>query len=345
MISMPSLQNQNMQQLKDSSLPPINIRSSIWFAKRILDLHGKLSGGVMGYHPESGTAIPFIQYPAEFGRGALLEKKTIIQYGDHSVLILSTCDGCGIIFDTKSRKYSKVFSFEGTSNYDASCVLIGESIHIFNGSRKGFYTIYSMKSKTAKTFDTESEQCLRGVQVIKSNGLYQSSMKMLISGFIRQQNDQHIPSVIDDLISEFCRFELLKFGGWDLHENCNMDSFSVGTLRNENAEESIEWRLVPEWRMKHLMYGFGYIQYGSLILTFGGFIENVDSTDSIYILDLRTNEGWIESPIKCPKRAQYSKTVLDDMQRVHLFPVGYAGVHYWIDVRDLIPQSMSNSVV
>ena len=334
-----------MQQLQDKSVSPINIRSSVWFSKRILDSSGKLSSGIMGYHPESGTAIPFTPYSAEFDRAALLETPTIIQYGDHSVLILSTWNGCGVLFDTKSRKYSKVFSFAGTSNYDASCVLIGESIHIFDGSRKGFYTIYSMKDQTGKTFDTESEQCLRGVSVIKSNGLYQSSNKMLISGFIRQQNDQHIPSVIDDLISEFCRFELLKFGGWDLHEDCNMDSFYIGTLRNENAEEPIEWRLVPEWRMKHFMYGFGYIQYGSFILTFGGYVENLDSTDSIYILNLRTNEGWIESPIKCPKKAQYSKTVLDDMQRVHLFPVGYAGVHYWIDVKDLIPSSMLNPVV
>ena len=74
------------------------------------------------------------------------------------------------------------------------------------------------------------------------------------------------------------------------------------------------------------MYGFGYIQYGSFLLTFGGLIQELefgeyvsDWTNSIYILDLRTNEGWIESSIKCPEKAQYNNTVLDDLQRVHLF--------------------------
>ena len=169
---------------------------------------------------------------------------------------------------------------------------------------------------------------------------------MLISGVIRQQNDQHIPSVIDDLICKFCRFEVLKFAGWDLDEKCSLDSFYVGTLRNENAAEPIDWKLVPEWRMKHLMYGFGYIQYGSFVLTFGGLIQELefgeyvsDWTNSIYILDLRTNEGWIESSIKCPQKAQYNNTVLDDMQRVHLFPIGNTGKHYWIDVKDLIQRA------
>ena len=124
-----------------------------------------------------------------------------------------------------------------------------------------------------------------------------------------------------------------------------MDSFYVGTLRNENEAEPIDWRLVPEWKMRHLMYGFGYIQYESFILTFGGCTQNSGYIDSIYILDLRTDEGWIHSPIKSPRKGQYSKTVLDDMQRVHLFPVGYWGKHYWIDLKDLIPQSILNSVL
>ena len=222
---------------QNPSSPPIIIGTSVWFAQKIFD-----SSGMVEYHPKSGTTSPIIPYPAKFDHSALGTTRTIsCKYKEHSIAVLSPASGCGIIFDTKTRKYSEVFSFTGRFDYDASCVTIGNSIHIFHGSRTGDYTIYSMKNKTTQTvcshYCSEPRQDLGDVSVIKSNGCYQSSNKMLISGFIRQQNEEYVPSVIDDLISKFCSFEVLKFAGWDLDKKCSLDSFYVGTLRNENVAE------------------------------------------------------------------------------------------------------------
>lgn len=203
------------------------------------------------------------------------------------------------MFDTKTRKYSDIFSFQRELGpYSKSnCVAIGDYIHIFHGDDPSdYYIIYSSRDNSCRTFKCDpslpTEQHLQFAVTKTGDSIdsYRSSTKTFVSGFTRMQSTGHIPAVIVDLISEFCRFELFKFGRRELgrdRTNC-VDSFHIGTLKNGNPLEPIQWKLAPEYNLKRPLRDFGYIQHGPFIVTFGGFEQGAkDLSDDILILDLR----------------------------------------------------------
>ena len=256
------------------------------------------------------------------------------------MIIINPFERRGIVFDTETREFSDIFMFGAhrQSGFGSSCIMIGDFLHILHGVQNSDYIIRSMTDETARKFEVEPEQNLYDAAVIKSNGCYQSSSNMLISGFIRHQSPRHVPSVLVDIVSEFCIFELFKFGGWNANEQRDSDSFYIGTLRNGNPAEPVEWKLAPQFALNYPMVAFGFIHHGPFIVTFGGATQDSDSkqvsrTNSIYILDLRRNCGWIESPMKCPPRLTHRyDAVLDESNRVHL------NERYWIDLKDILPQ-------
>ena len=98
------------------------------------------------------------------------------------------------------------------------------------------------------------------------------------------------------------------------------------------------------------MFDFGHIMHGPFIVIFGGRDPNYTYVylDSIYILDLRRNCGWIESPLKCP-RGMRCNAVLDANQRVHLrnatlAPQGLGVEHWTIDLIHIIPELLDLEV-
>ena len=181
--------------------------------------------------------------------------------------------------------------------------------------------------------------------LIKPNDVYQSSNKTLIVGFARNETSICIPEVIAEIISEYSTFELFRFGGRSAATQFMSfdDSFYIGTLKDEDPTQPIKWKLAPQYKLKHPMIRFGCIQYGCFIVTFGGLIQDGRFklfTDSIYILNLHGNCGWIESPIKLPKNQRLAKivykgywlrAVLDESKRVHLNGM------YSIDLMDILP--------
>jgi len=90
----------------------------------------------------------------------------------------------------------------------------------------------------------------------------------------------------------------------------------------------IAWKQTPHWTLMRPLSFCGVIQSGSFIIIFGGEARSPSCreahspwtalSDEIYILDTRSNEGWIQSPIKCPAKSRYV-AVLDHRQRVHIF--------------------------
>ena len=291
------------------------------------------------------------------------------KYEDHSIVLLH--ENGIVVFDTRSRTFGEVISLSNI-RWNASCVSIGDHIHIMNGlgNREGRYLIYSVTDQTVNTFE-EPFHFMMGsnVPIIKSSDSHKSANKMLISAFARKQTGSNIPSVIVDLISKFSIFDLFQFGGSNLlkahrSKGSAPESFYVGSLQNtESANgqigaEPIQWTVVPEYELKYPLSDFAYIQYGPFIVTFGGgsdegFRDGIPrNIDAIYILDLRKNCGWIESPIKCPKKT-YFDAVMDQNQRIHLISRwGKSAVHrewfrnkavwehehYCINLTDVIPE-------
>ena len=272
------------------------------------------------------------------------------KYKDDSIVVIDGRRSCGIVFNTKTREFSDIFSFQGEFGHYSSCVTVGDYVHVFHGNGTGEYTVYSLTDKSSQIFKddytAEPRNSLYDVPVIKTTDCYQSTNKWLISGFTRNQNGGHIPSVIVDLISKFYNFELFKFGGLDLHDGQCVDSFYIGSLNDGDPSKPIQWTLAPEFRLKHPLRAFGYIQYGNFIVTFGGINGDrrtgVD-TDDIYVLDLRKECGWVRSSITCPQK-DYYHAVLDKERRIHLNARTYGRQnHYCMDIEQII-DSKSQSV-
>ena len=303
---------------------------SIWFAQET----GSVRGMIECYPGSATSSISIIDYPTNFGQTRSMTERTSIphmisnKYKAASVLMVDPHKRSGIVFDTKTREYSAVFSFQPSGsirfvNFDrsSSCIAIGDYIHIFHGSNpRGSYTICSLKDNTFRNLVSQPHQNdLHYVAIVKSHGSYQASSEKLISAFSRQQTASDIPSVVIDLVSQFLLFELYKFGGRRRNplNYFPVDTFYIGVLENGDAALPIKWTVKPNYRMKYPLKAFGYVHYGPFIVTFGGLIEH-DFTDAIYVLDLRSKSGWIQSQIKCPMKTTYH-AVIDDTQTIHLF--------------------------
>ena len=290
---------------------PISIGSSHWIAQTI-------AGGMVEFLPDFNNFAPDIPYPEEF-------KKYETRYGNRNIIsckykgdcivIINAREHCGIVFDTRTREFSEKFIIR--VERWSLCVVIGNYLHI---KRSNDYTILSLTDKTQRNFGIGVERQVCEQAVITFDDLHQSSNKTLVAGFARNCGTSDIPVVIIGLISKFTKFEFVKFGGQYVdslgkfpNQDEYVDSFYIGTLKNGNPAELIDWQLAPQYTLKHPMYGFGYIHYGPYIVTFGGKIPGrrrsaynwrgykPEFTDNIYILDLRRNCGWTKSAVKCPR--------------------------------------------
>ena len=332
MSTLGNLQNE----LNNRATIPLSIESSLFIAYT----HGK-SHGMIEYLPDSSTFSPVVAFPEEFIYTPWGLKSC--KYKVDCIIVISPRDHTGTVFDTKTREFKEVFKWQVKDRLQltmcSSCFAIGNYLHVDYGEWNGDYSIYSIPDKTTRFVEVgvEQKQSIPAV-IIKSNVLNQASSRILISGFARTRCPKSIPVVIVGVILKFHQFELFKFGGHGKRDKY-VDSFYIGTMKNGDPSEPIEWRLAPQYRLKHPMAGFGCIQYRSLIITFGGYIQDSKGqhvTHNIYILDLRQNDGWIQSLVKCPKevRGYYrvSAVVLDHAQRVHL------NGRYCTNLKQILPQ-------
>ena len=245
------------------TIPPISIGSSIWFVQNIwID---ETTVGLVEYLPKPDILAPLIHFPEAFRDVDGNDEYRLIvpqKYKDDCILVLGShlkgrlacrlgATVGAVMFDPKSREYSDVFKLSVEENLidGLSCVAIGDFIHFFRGRTD---TICSVKERTLRSFRGSGHRKLDVSRwyspVVKTNDCYQSSNKMLISGFVRTQCENHMSSDIVDLIFMFGKFEIFKFGGVNVGQSPwrSLDSFYIGTLKNGNPAEPVSWRFAPE---------------------------------------------------------------------------------------------------
>ena len=176
---------------------PISIGSSIWIAKN-KGWHPEM----VEYYPDSGTISPKIPYPAHFNNVDGYSSNAVVscKYQEDSIILIDHSKQCCIVFDPKTREYFDISPFTGriTGSHGSSCITVGDYIHIFDGTgRRDEYTICSIKDNISRSkFPEQKPQHYAVlVPVIKTNGSYKSSSKMLISGFIRNQSKNHMKNI------------------------------------------------------------------------------------------------------------------------------------------------------
>ena len=180
---------------------PIRLGSSIWFAQ---------SNGMVQYHPDSDECSQAVRYPLNFIPVGNDGSCTACKYRDDFIFVVNSYKRCCIVFETKTRSFSDTILFPLTfDDCSSPCVAIGDYIHIPNWKLIGNYdhddeyVIYSMTHIPVHIINGHScASTYSESSIIKTNDLYKSSSKTLVSGFARSQSGRHIPSVIIDLISK-----------------------------------------------------------------------------------------------------------------------------------------------
>ena len=121
---------------------PICFGSSIWID----------ADGLVEFHLDSDTSSAKIHYPTAFMEEQWNGSVITCKYKDDSIVVIDGPRSFGIVFNTKTRTYSDIFSFQGEFGCYSSCVAIGDYIHIFHGNGTGDYTIYSLIDKSSQIF-------------------------------------------------------------------------------------------------------------------------------------------------------------------------------------------------
>merc|ERR1719295_1878845 len=110
-----------------------------------------------------------------------------------------------------------------------------------------------------------------------------------------------------------------KFGG---HRGGKLsDSFYVGHLENGDSSRPIIWRQKESFRLEIPLHSCGVILHNHFLITFGGQGHGPSQNaylDDIYILNTQSNNGWVQSPTKCPMKGPYV-AAMDHQNHIHLF--------------------------
>ena len=114
--------------------------------------------------------------------------------------------------------------------------------------------------------------------------------------------------------------ELIVFGGFNNSQLQYIDSVKISTklIGDVNDGHEIKWIEKNEWKLPIGILGCDYILYKHYMIIFGGctWEGNVVFLDSIYLLDLESNDGWKElHHIKCPIPSKYI-AVLDNYNHI-----------------------------
>ena len=93
-------------------------------------------------------------------------------------------------------------------------------------------------------------------------------------------------------------------------------------LKYLGYEDSMSlWRKDEKRKMIKKLRSFGYILYNNQVITiFGGRCKDFyTKNQTIYYLDLFSNDGWKESKLKCPKPGECHAVNVDD-KYVYILP-------------------------
>ena len=354
------MDRQHSKQRHDSTLDhiasaqPLCIGPSIWMIKERCSRTWQSNLGLVEFNTDSNTFSDIILFPLSFKNTEDWLWLSICKYKDDSIVIVDGDRGLLIVFNTTTRTFGRTIVLKQQIGSQPNCIAFGDYIHIFQGDYiNHFVTIVSMLNESVNTYPPPPNyRPLSQQAIIRTNGLYESSKTTIVRGFARNQSVQTptgIPIEIRNLISKFMVIDhemLMKFGSarWSLGlGQCDSAELcSIGKLKNGHPGQAIQWTVAPQYSLKLPIHRFGYIQHGPFVVIFAG-NSRVFGADGIYILDLRSDQGWAKSPIECPRKGQFV-AVLDVHQNVHLFdkrggkvdvPDG-GGVHFCIELDELL---------
>ena len=242
--------------------------------------------------------------------------------------------------------------------YTASCcVFMNNKIYIIGGTNPATiisFDVISKKMKYEIGFTQHTILTLRAGSAAVANGLIhiyggEIQRRYLIynPATKRIKRGKNIPVGGKGAAFLAKGQEFIAFGGhhWDRDRFMAEGSGGIELntfLRGKDIDDAgnVKWTICNNLALKKPMSGFGYIIYKDVIITFGGCTGKNGSghcgvTDCIYILDMKDDNGWQQSEIKCPEKSRFSAVLIDETIKDYLL------VHGWFRRKVLeIPDSL-----
>lgn len=146
---------------------PVNIGSSLWIAQGP-------SYSLVEFLPDSNTFAPDVEYPNELKniQLSLLDSNSgtiSCKYQRYSIVIIFVCrsDHFGVVFDTETREFGKVFRWETKKEPGGwlSCITIGNYLHIETFTTNGIVPViipsipWTTKQHGKSTLELKTWRC------------------------------------------------------------------------------------------------------------------------------------------------------------------------------------------
>eukprot|EP01084_Bolivina_argentea_P063277 115588_1 len=222
-----------------------------------------------------------------------------------------------------------------------SATQYGSSIYIVNGV-DGYIMEYNTITQTF-TINMQTQVIGKHTQCVAYNGylyIFGGRKNAYYSYLIYCIKDCKLFAVMDPIIphrkaaNRCCilfRNRLMVFGGFDIKTADRFDTFYESSCLDDNPI-NIQWKINSTFKLKKGLNCFGCIVSDPYIVIFGG-NTGQQRVDSISVLNVDNNVGWIElKHIKCPK-ALRCRAIMDSEYNIHLFG-------YLVQMHSAIPFSI-----
>ena len=198
------------------------------------------------------------------------------------IYIIDGENGEIILFDPSTKKYIKKRELDDIPPIGRypSAVVVFDKIHILHGNRSNNHYIYNPENNEIQTLPLEPRRTS--------------------ACLLNYEN------------------KIITFGGWDLSKGQAADEFIMSSEMKSDDDDKIAWINKKEFKLIKGLNKSAHILFGQYVIMFGGNEWGGEYTDCIYLLDLESNEGWIElKHIKCPLPGRYLAVLTED-NWVHL---------------------------
>ena len=267
--------------------------NNLWYSSAHKSIYNQSENGMTEYDINSDKILQTIQYPLNIKPC----RQFCVKY-KQQIYIIDGENGEIILFNPTTKQFTEKLNIPIIGRYPSAAVMF-DYIHIFNGHDNTKHIIYHIPSNTMKVFDTPSTS-----------------------------------SMMNDLCILQYKNRIIKFGGFKQSTDNYMSEILMSSGIKDDYNQSIKWIVQPQWAFKHTLYGCGCMIFKHWIITFGGKIYDDinECIDTIYLLDLNKDIGWIKlKHIKCPLKSRYLAVLTHDFH-VHLF----SSINKWPNFQDSI---------
>ena len=257
----------------------VTIGDSLWYSIAHKS-HSDGENGMVQFCTKTNKIIQIVEYPHN---DTIKPCRQFCCKHKEKIYLIDGEHGEIILFDPSTKEFTKQTVIPIIGQYP-SAVVIFDCIHIFGGAENEKHLIYDIPNDKVTIKDDKGADNIMTGECL-----------------LRYKN------------------KIIRCGGADWTKQQRVDTFMISSEIKEDMDEDIEWKQVSKCKLKQPLHGCGYVLYGHYMITVGGNPSPGEFVDTVYVLDLDDDIGWIEvKHIKCPIQSKYL-AVLSDNNYLHIW--------------------------